>query len=89
MVLHQVGNSISMKVQFNPVEYHSMHNIVDRGSSGPGSRSGQDHRGSGLCQDHRASGSGSRSGHDHRRRNQEEEEEDDESSDDSRSGEKT
>ena len=32
-----------MKVQFNPVEYHSMHSIVDRGSNG--SRSvGQDLR---------------------------------------------
>ena len=67
-----------------------MHNIVDRGSVGSGSvsRSGPDHRGSGLGPDHRGSGSGSRSGQDHRRRNQEEEEEEeeDESSDDSNSG---
>ena len=45
MVLHQVGNSISMKVQFNPVEYHSLHSIVGGSAgSGAGSRVGQDLR---------------------------------------------
>lgn len=28
LVLQQVGNSISMKVQFNPLEFHSMQSLV-------------------------------------------------------------
>ena len=45
LVLQQVGNSISMKVQFNPMEYHSLHTMGGSGNgSGARSRVGPDLR---------------------------------------------